>query len=170
MTEERSRAVAPHSPGSLSVTSRLAERTLADRAARNPHAITVLIVDDIPETRDHLTKLLGFEPDMLVVGAASTGIEGLELAHRLRPDVVLMDLIMPEMSGLTAMEILLERMPEVAVVMMSVQDDADYIRRAFRSGARKYLVKPFSSDDLTTAIRDARTHHAPERSGLSSTG
>lgn len=72
-----------------------------------------------------------------------------------------MDIIMPEMSGLTATEILLERMPEVAVVMMSIWGEGDYISRAFRAGARQYLVKPFSSDELMTAIRDVRTKHTP---------
>jgi pilus assembly protein CpaE len=165
MTKDRTRALVPQSPGSLSVTSRLAARTLADRIARARSAITVLIVDDIPETRDHLTKLLGFESDIEVVGVAVTGIEALELAHRLNPDVVLMDHHMPEMDGLTATEILLERMPEVAVVMMSIQFDSYYTSRAFRAGAREYLVKPFSSDELMTAIRDARTTNTPRIRG-----
>lgn len=137
---------------------------LPDRAARNRHVITVLIVDDIFETRDHLTKLLGFESDIKVVGAASTGIEALELARRHSPDVVLMDILMPAMDGLTATKILLERMPEVAVVMMSIMGedlDRDYVGRAFHAGAREYLVKPFTMDELTTAIRDARSPHAP---------
>ena len=63
---------------------------------------------------------------------------------------------MPEMDGVTATEILLGQMPDVAVVVMSVQDDSYYTQRAFRAGARGYLVKPFPPDDLSKAIREAR--------------
>ena len=66
--------------------------------------IRVLVVDDIPETRDHLTKLLGFESDIDVVGSAASGREALEMAARLNPDVVLMDINMPDMDGIAATE------------------------------------------------------------------
>ena len=115
--------------------------------------IRVLIVDDIAETRDHLTKLLGFEKDVQVVGAAASGAEALELATRLRPDVVLMDINMPEMDGIAATELLMARVPTASVVMMSVQGEADYLRRSMLAGAREFLVKPFSSDELTASIR-----------------
>ena len=118
-----------------------------------PDQIRVLIVDDIPETRDHLTKLLGFESDMTVVGAASSGNEAIELAHSLMPDVVLMDINMPDMDGIAATELLSAQVPTAAVVMMSVQGEADYLRRSMLAGAREFLVKPFSSDELTASIR-----------------
>src|SRR5215210_5237565 len=92
--------------------------------------IRVLIVDDIPETRDHLTKLLGFEGDIEVVGAASSGAQALQLAVQLTPDVVLMDINMPDMDGITATERLAAEAPNTAVVMMSVQGEADYLHRA----------------------------------------
>ena len=66
--------------------------------------IRVLVVDDIPETRDHLTKLLGFETDIDVVGSASSGREAIDMAGRIHPDVVLMDINMPDMDGITATE------------------------------------------------------------------
>jgi pilus assembly protein CpaE len=115
--------------------------------------IRVLIVDDIAETRDHLTKLLGFEKDILVVGAASSGPEAIDLSPKLLPDVVLMDINMPEMDGITATERLAATVPSAAVVMMSVQGEADYLRRSMLAGAREFLVKPFSSDELTASIR-----------------
>src|SRR5919204_837314 len=115
--------------------------------------IRVLIVDDIPETRDHLTKLLGFEADIEVVGAASSGAEAIELAGRLRPDVILMDINMPDMDGIMATEQLATRAPTSAVVMISVQGEADYLRRSMLAGAREFLVKPFSSYELTASIR-----------------
>lgn len=118
-----------------------------------PDQIRVLIVDDIPETRDHLTKLLGFEADMTVVGAASSGHEAIALATSLQPDVVLMDINMPDMDGIAATEVLSATVPDAAVVMMSVQGEADYLRRSMLAGAREFLVKPFSSDELSASIR-----------------
>jgi pilus assembly protein CpaE len=115
--------------------------------------IKVLIVDDIPETRDHLSKLLGFESDVEVVGAAAGGPEAIEMANALRPDVVLMDINMPGMDGITATEKLAADVPTAAVIMMSVQGEADYLRRSMLAGAREFLVKPFSSDELTASIR-----------------
>jgi len=115
--------------------------------------IRVLIVDDIPETRDHLTKLLGFEADIEVIGAASSGGEALDLATRIQPDVVLMDINMPDMDGISATERLSSQVPTASVVMMSVQGEADYLRRSMLAGAREFLVKPFSSDELTASIR-----------------
>jgi pilus assembly protein CpaE len=115
--------------------------------------IRVLIVDDIAETRSHLAKLLGFEPDIEVVGAAASGGEALDLAERLTPDVVLMDINMPDLDGIAATEQLVLRAPLTAVIMMSVQGEADYLRRSMLAGAREFLVKPFSSDELTASIR-----------------
>jgi pilus assembly protein CpaE len=128
--------------------------------------IRVLIVDDIPETRDHLAKLLGFESDIEVVGAAASGAEALELSGSLRPDVVLMDINMPDMDGITAAEQLATRAPTSAVVMMSVQGEADYLRRSMLAGAREFLVKPFSSDELTTSIRQVSAREREKISRL----
>jgi len=119
--------------------------------------IRVLIVDDIPETRDHLAKLLGFETDIEVVGAAASGREAIEIGAKLLPDVVLMDINMPDMDGITATERLAAEVPSAAVVMMSVQGEADYLRRSMLAGAREFLVKPFSSDELTSSIRQVYT-------------
>jgi pilus assembly protein CpaE len=125
-----------------------------------PDQIRVLIVDDIPETRDHLTKLLGFESDIEVVGSAASGREAIDLAIRLSPDVVLMDINMPDMDGIATTEQISARVPSTSVVMMSVQGEADYLRRSMLAGAREFLVKPFSSDELTASIRQV---HARER-------
>jgi pilus assembly protein CpaE len=108
--------------------------------------IRVLIVDDIPETRDHLTKLLGFESDIDVVGSAASGAEAIDLAGSLNPDVILMDINMPDMDGITTTERLARSAPTASVVMMSVQGESDYLRRSMLAGAREFLVKPFSSD------------------------
>jgi pilus assembly protein CpaE len=115
--------------------------------------IRVLIVDDIPETRDHLAKLLSFETDMEVAGTASSGTDAIAQAGKIRPDVILMDINMPDMDGIAATERLSAEVPSAAVVMMSVQGEADYLRRSMLAGAREFLVKPFSSDELTASIR-----------------
>src|SRR5262245_33466979 len=128
--------------------------------------IRVLVVDDIPETRDHLTKLLGFENDIDVLGAASSGREAVDIAVRLSPDVVLMDINMPDMDGITATEQLTASAPGVAVVMMSVQGEADYLRRSMLAGAREFLVKPFSSDELTASIRQVSARERDKQSRI----
>ena len=128
--------------------------------------IRVLIVDDIPETRDHLSKLLGFEPDVEVVGAAASGREAIEMASQLAPDVVLMDINMPDMDGIAATERLSAEVPSAAVVMMSVQGEADYLRRSMLAGAREFLVKPFSSDELTSSIRQVYTREREKQSRI----
>ena len=127
--------------------------------------IRVLIVDDIPETRDHLAKLLGFEPDIEVAGTASSGAEAIAEATKILPDVILMDINMPDMDGIAATERLSAQVPSAAVVMMSVQGEADYLRRSMLAGAREFLVKPFSSDELTASIRqvNAREREKADR-------
>src|SRR5215475_11741157 len=115
--------------------------------------IKVLIVDDIPETRENLKKLLAFETDIEVAGTASTGREGLELAQQLLPDIILMDINMPDMDGIAATEAISKVVPQASVVMMSVQSEADYLRRAMLVGARDFLTKPISGEELYSTIR-----------------
>jgi pilus assembly protein CpaE len=128
--------------------------------------IRVLIVDDIPETRDHLTKLLGFESDIDVVGSAASGAEAIDLAGSLNPDVILMDINMPDMDGITTTERLARTAPSASVVMMSVQGESDYLRRSMLAGAREFLVKPFSSDELTASIRQVYSREREKQSLL----
>jgi pilus assembly protein CpaE len=117
------------------------------------NTIRVLIVDDIAETRENIRKLLQFEPDLEVVGAARTGIEAIDIARETEPDVVIMDINMPDMDGITATEALLRDVPFAQIVMLSVNNDADYVRRAMRAGARDFLAKPPSGDELIATIR-----------------
>ncbi len=115
--------------------------------------IRVLIVDDFADTRENLTKLLGFEPDLEVVGAAESGQQAITLAKKEHPNAILMDINMPEMDGITATEIISNTVPDSPIIMMSVQGEQDYLRRSMLAGAREFLVKPFSADDLVNAIR-----------------
>jgi pilus assembly protein CpaE len=115
--------------------------------------IRVLIVDDIPETRENVRKLLAFENDIEVVGAAGTGTEGVKFAKQYQPHIVLMDINMPDMDGITAVEAITQQMPMTQVIMMSVQSEADYLRRAMLAGARDFLTKPFTGDELVSTVR-----------------
>jgi pilus assembly protein CpaE len=126
--------------------------------------IKVLIVDDIAETRDHLTKLLAMEQTVEVAGSASSGEEAIQMAMDLRPDVVVMDINMPGMDGISAAELISQRLPQVAIIMMSVHGEAEQMRRSLQAGAREFLVKPFSSDEFSETIKrvydreEARRH------------
>ncbi|MBI5842318.1 MAG: response regulator [Chloroflexi bacterium] len=125
--------------------------------------IRVLIVDDVAETRENVRKLLQFEADVEVVGAARSGKEGIQLSQELTPDVVLMDINMPDIDGISATEIIRQKLPHVQVVILSVQGDQNYMRRAMLAGARDFLTKPPTGDDLISAIRRAGEMSRAER-------
>lgn len=126
---------------------------LASEVATGPRKIRIMVVDDIIETRFNLAKLISFETDMEVVAHAGDGREALRVAWDEQPDVILMDIYMPAMDGITATEHLSAVWESPPVIMMSVQGDQDYLRRAMLAGAKEYLVKPFSADELVAAIR-----------------
>src|SRR5215213_8795574 len=115
--------------------------------------ITVLLVDDIPETRENIKKLLAFESDFKVIGSVGTGREAVAQAHELRPDIVIMDINMPDMDGIQATSEITKALPTAAVIMMSVQNDPDYLRKAMLAGARNFLTKPILPDELYNTIR-----------------
>jgi len=115
----------------------------------------VLIVDDQDETRKNVARLLQFENDINVVGTARTGKDAIRQAISLDPDVVLMDINMPDMDGIEATERIQEQAPISQIVILSVQGDTNYMRRAMLAGARDFLTKPPKSDELVTVIRRA---------------
>jgi pilus assembly protein CpaE len=119
----------------------------------NAPKINVLIVDDVAETRENIRKLLQFEPDIEVVAMARTGREGIQLAKETKPHVVLMDINMPDMDGIQATEVIVREVPSAQIVIVSVQSDTDYLRRAMLAGARDFLAKPPSADELINTIR-----------------
>jgi pilus assembly protein CpaE len=125
--------------------------------------IRVVIVDDVSETRENVRKLLQFESDVDVVGVARTGKEGIQISQELNPDVVLMDINMPDMDGITATEAIRAKQPAVQVVILSVQSDQNYMRRAMLAGARDFLTKPPMGDELISAIRRAGSMAQSER-------
>ncbi len=126
--------------------------------------IRVLIVDDIAETRENVRKLLQFEPEIEVVGAARSGREAVQLTTELKPDVVLMDINMPDMDGITATETIRKNDPAAQIVILSVQSDPGYMRRAMLAGARDFLTKPPMADDLISAVQRAGEMARFERS------
>jgi len=115
--------------------------------------ISILIVDDVEDLRSNVKKLLSFEKDFKVVGEAGNGIEAVDLAQRLKPDIILMDINMPKMDGITATEIITVKCPYTSVIIMSVQEEQEYLRKAMMAGARDFLVKPFSNEELVSTIR-----------------
>ena len=129
--------------------------------------IRVLIVDDIAETRESVRKLLQFESDIEVVAAARTGREAIQLTQESNPDVVLMDINMPDMDGIAATEAIRQKIPFVQVIILSVQGDQNYMRRAMLAGARDFLTKPPIPDELVAAIRRAGKMAREERSKTS---
>jgi len=126
--------------------------------------IRVLIVDDVAETRENVKKLLQFESDVDVVGIARTGKEAIQVSLELNPDVVLMDINMPDMDGIAATEAIRAKQPAVQVVILSVQSDQNYMRKAMLVGARDFLTKPPMGDELISAIRRAGEMARTEKS------
>ena len=126
--------------------------------------IRVVIVDDVSETRENVRKLLQFETDVDVVGLARTGKEAIQISQELNPDVVLMDINMPDMDGIAATEAIRSQQAAVQVVILSVQSDQNYMRRAMLAGARDFLTKPPMGDELISAIRRAGAMAQAERS------
>lgn len=143
---------APVSPSASSdnvsfVASPLGEGvTLGDK-------IRILVVDDNRETIEHVDRLLYFEDDMEIIGQAISGQQGIEIAVEKQPHIVLMDINMPDMDGITATQQLTKRVPFSQVIMISVQSDPEYMKQAMIAGARDYQPKPFSAEELISCIR-----------------
>ena len=128
--------------------------------------IKVLIVDDIPETRDHLSRLLGLEREIDVAGTADTGEDAIRVAMEMRPDIIVMDINMPGLDGIAAAEIISQRLPHSPIIMMSVHGEAEQLKRAMLAGAREFLVKPFSGDEFATSIKRVHERELTRRQQL----
>jgi DNA-binding NarL/FixJ family response regulator len=115
--------------------------------------IRILVADDHQVVRDGLVAILGTQPDFEVVGQASTGLEAVERAATLEPDVVLLDLEMPELDGVEALEQMREANPEVRVIVFTAFDTDERILRAVQAGAQGYLLKGAPREELFQAVR-----------------
>lgn len=127
--------------------------------------IRVMLVDDHDMVRRGLSVFLKVKADLELVGEAGNGQEALRLCEKARPDVVLMDLVMPEMDGTTATRLIRERWPQVQVIALTSFQEKKLVQEALQAGAISYLLKNVSADDLAEAIRAAhagRSTLAPE--------
>lgn len=117
------------------------------------NSIRVLIVDDHPLLRQGLVKLLDLEDGLSVVGQARNGVEALQLAAQLEPDVMLLDINMPGMNGIEVAKILKERHPSIGLLVLTIHDDECYVNEMIRVGARGYLLKDAEPSQVVQAIR-----------------
>ncbi len=115
--------------------------------------IKVLAVDDVEETRDNIKRCLQFEEDIFIAGECKNGKEAILKAQELSPDVILMDINMPVMDGIEATETITLQHPNILVIMMSVQGEQEYLKKAMIAGAKEYIIKPFSISELSNTIR-----------------
>lgn len=118
-------------------------------------SVKVLIADDHNVVRQGLQTFLSLDPEIEVVGAAVNGFEAIEKAQELKPDVVLLDLLMPEMNGIEATSRLKRLMPDVKVLVLTSVLESDAISRALKAGANGYLLKSMQSDELCRTIKTA---------------
>lgn len=119
--------------------------------------IRVLLVDDHRILREGVRALLEQQSDVVVVGEAQDGFEALAKVEALRPDVVLMDMIMPGLNGLEATVQVKERFPGVVVLIMSMHDNDEYVQQVIQAGASGYLLKGVAADDLVLAIKEVHS-------------
>ncbi|SJN41776.1 response regulator [Luteococcus japonicus] len=118
-----------------------------------PTPIRILLVDDQPLFRRAIATLIDAQPDLEVVGQGSNGLEGVEMAHQLLPDVLLMDVEMPVMNGVEAAGRVLEDLPGTKVILLTVSEDDEYLLPAVRQGVHGYLLKDMHPDELFETFR-----------------
>ncbi len=123
-------------------------------------SIRVMIVDDHAMVRTGLATFLEVSDDLDLVGQATNGQEAVELCEQFQPDVILMDLVMPEMDGVTATRIIRERWPQVQVIALTSFQEKELVQDALQAGAISYLLKNVSMDDLAEAVRAAHAGRA----------
>ena len=119
----------------------------------HPRKITILLADDHSVVRQGFRRILESQPDMQIVGEAANGRQAIEQATKLLPDVVVMDVAMPELNGIEATRRLMETSPRTRVLALSMHKDAVYVREILRAGARGYLLKDAIDADLLAAVR-----------------
>jgi len=119
------------------------------------HTIHVMLVDDHNVVRSGLATFLRAYEDLDLVAEAKNGLEALNLCHKKKPDVILMDLMMPEMDGIAATRAILAKYPDIKVIALTSFEDEELVQGVLAAGAISYLLKNITSDELAKAIRDA---------------
>ena len=117
--------------------------------------ITIVLADDHEIFRQGLQMLLGSQPDFQVVGQATNGLDAIAMAERLRPQILVVDMLMPGLSGMDVAQEVRQRLPETKVIVLSMHDDESYVLTALQNGAAAYVLKDSSTADLIQAIRAA---------------
>ncbi|HSD82390.1 MAG TPA: response regulator [Anaerolineae bacterium] len=123
--------------------------------------LRVLIADDIQETRRNTRLMLATIDDVEVVAIASNGLQAVQLAEEHYPDIVLLDINMPEMDGLTAYKAIAQIHPDIGCIIISAEKDTTTLRNAMSLGVQEYLIKPFTVEELETAV--ARVYQRVEK-------
>lgn len=147
--------IAPSAPATPPKTAPVAappSRVTRDEIS-DEDKIRILIVDDNVDTRENVSRLLYFEKDMVVIGQAINGRQGLEMSIKHKPHIVLMDINMPDMDGITATREMSVAAPFSQVIIMSVQAEQHYMKQAMAAGARDFQPKPFTAEELVSCIR-----------------
>jgi DNA-binding NarL/FixJ family response regulator len=117
-------------------------------------SVSILLADDHPVVRRGMRSLLESEPGFSVVGEAGDGLTTIRMVERLQPDVLLLDLMMPSLSGLEALRIIHQRVPRIRVVVLSMHSNSAFVAEALKNGADGYVLKGSTEDDLVRAVRE----------------
>jgi NarL family two-component system response regulator LiaR len=120
-----------------------------------PNSIRILLADDHTVVRSGLSAVLAMQDDFKIVGEAGDGEEALRLCESLHPNVVLMDLLMPKLDGVSATKVIKERWPQIQVIALTSFKEKEYVEGALKAGANGYLLKNVSADELVNAVRRA---------------
>ena len=129
-------------------------------------SVRIAIVDDHHLAREGLRDMLADEPSFEVVGEAANGREALRLCSRLRPNLIFMDVRMPEMDGLTATREIKQTYPKISVLMMTMHENPDYLLEAIKAGAAGYVLKDAPQHEVTTAVQQVLAGEYPIDAGL----
>lgn len=116
--------------------------------------ITVMLVDDHALVRKGFRRMVEDDPELKIVGEASNGLEAVQAALELKPQVIVMDMAMPEMDGVQATREILRRQPKIGIIILSMYSQENYVRNAFDAGALGYILKNADDIDLASAIKD----------------
>lgn len=120
-------------------------------------ALKILVADDAPFIREIIKQILKDESDFELVGEAANGFEAIEQAVALKPDLIFMDIVMPELSGIKATEEIIKLLPQIKIIAFTTMDSSSIQKQAMKAGCCGYLKKPFSKSDFLTYLNSVRS-------------